>query len=547
MTGSRKSIGCTISARAAAAPPSGSPRRFAAGLGLLVALAALIATFGAANASAFECYSGNPNLGECNTQYLVGSVGGSLVMPTTTTYFVYWDPKGAPAFPAGYESGITAFFKGLEHDNGTDQNFYSVLTQYGVKYDTHFGKAITDKDAYPAETSECAERPSTPCVSDVQIKAELRGLVKGQKLPGQVFEPGQATSQEATHSYFVLLPPGVSICDATRTEPGGGTHIGIGCSSIQFCSFHDFAFNSEYEPAEDVVYGVMPYLPGIKGCETPQHPSGIFDDELTAMEHEFAEMTTDPYAVGWENTYAAGAQEVADICETDAWSMPSEAFHGEMMWGTPLGTAPNGALYNQVIDGRDYYLLQMYSDETEGCVQRRALPPAASKLSEKKGPAAGGTQVTISGLNFKGPDVTSVKFGAFEASKFTIESGSSLTAEAPPATAGKVSVTVTTSAATSAPGPSFTFGNPTVTSVSPATGPKAGGEAVAVTGSGFALGGATTFMFGKELATSVSCTSTTSCTLVTPPDAKAATVDVRATADEKKSKKNSPADQYTYH
>src|SRR5664279_341089 len=158
MSGSRKSIGCTISDQAAEAPRGGSPRRFAAGLGLLVALAALMATVGAVNASALECYSGSP---ECSThghqQPLVPN--SRLVMPTTTTYFVYWDPKGAPAFPAGYQSAITAFFKGLEHDNGTDQNFYSVLTQYGLKYETHFGTAFADKDPYPAETSECAARP----------------------------------------------------------------------------------------------------------------------------------------------------------------------------------------------------------------------------------------------------------------------------------------------------------------------------------------------------------------------------------------------------
>lgn len=66
MTGSRQEHGCTNSDQALAALPSGRPRRFAvAGLGLLVALAALIATLGAANASAFECYSGNP---ECTSE-----------------------------------------------------------------------------------------------------------------------------------------------------------------------------------------------------------------------------------------------------------------------------------------------------------------------------------------------------------------------------------------------------------------------------------------------------------------------------------------------
>jgi hypothetical protein len=35
--------------------------------------------------------------------------------------------------------------------------------------------------------------------------------------------------------------------------------------------------------------------------------------------------------------------------------------------------------------------------------------------------------------------------------------------------------------------------------------------------------------------------------MITPPAAKAATVDVTATVGEKKSKKNQPADQFTYN
>ena len=545
MSGSRRSIGRTISDRAASAPRGGSRRRFAAGLGLLVALAVLMATVGAVNASAFECYSGSS---ECSywgpKQHLVA--GSGFVMPTTTTYFVYWDPKGAPAFPAGYESAITAFFKGLEHDNGTDQNFYSVLTQYDVKYETHFGKAITDKDAYPAETSECAERPSTPCVSDVQINKELRSLVKEHKLPGQVFEPGQASSQEATHSYFVLLPPGVSICDANRTEPGGVEHVGIGCSSRQFCAYHNFAFNAEYELAEDVVYAGMSYLPGVNGCVTPQHPSGIFDDELTLMEHEFAEMTTNPYSVGWKNTYTPGPEEVADICQDGEWSFGNQAFHEKMKWGAPLGTAPNGALYNQVIDGRDYYLQQLYSNETETCVQRRALPPVVSKLSTVTGPETGGTSVTITGLNFKAPEATAVKFGATPARSVTVTSATSLKAVSPASSPGVVDITLTNAAGQSVAvsADRFTFTPPpTVSSVTPNTGPVAGGASVTVKGLNF-LVGKTTFKFGTAKATSVNCTSTSECTMLSPAH-PAGTVDVIATAN----KLNSPVvtgDKYTY-
>jgi hypothetical protein len=79
-------------------------------------------------------------------------------------------------------------------------------------------------------------------------------------------------------------------------------------------------------------------------------------------------------------------------------------FSEQMKFGTPLGAAPNGALYNQVVNGHLYYYYQqMRSNETGECEQRRGLAPVISKLSLRNGPAAGGMQVTIAGVNFKGP------------------------------------------------------------------------------------------------------------------------------------------------
>ena len=301
MSGARRGTRVTITGRAAIGLPGRTPRRVATLLGLFLALTALAATLAAASASAAECYSGGsrcPGLAE--DQHLTDADG--IVMPTTTTYFVYWDPKGAPAYPAKYKSGIKTFFKGLEHDNGTDQNFYSVLTQYGVKYETHLGKTITDKDPYPAETSECSSRPSTPCISLVQIQAELKSLVKDNKLPGQVTEHGQESFFGPTKAYFILLPPGVSACDASREEVNAQgqkvRHGGLGCSGVQYCSLHDYSLVPTDE-LEDLPYAVLAYLPGIKGCEDPQRPNGTVDDELVVMEHEFAEMITDPFLTGW--------------------------------------------------------------------------------------------------------------------------------------------------------------------------------------------------------------------------------------------------------
>jgi hypothetical protein len=88
---------------------------------------------------------------------------------------------------------------------------------------------------------------------------------------------------------------------------------------------------------------------------------------------------------------------------------------------------------------------------------------------------------------------------------------------------------------------------PTIESVSPNTGLIAGGEPVTVTGTGFALGSvATVFKFGSHTATSVSCTSSTTCTMRSPKTTLKGTVDVVATVAKILSPKTRPQDAFTY-
>jgi len=171
-------------------------------------------------------------------------------------------------------------------------------------------------------------------------------------------------------------------------------------------------------------------------------------------------------------------------------------------------------------------------------------PPIIKKLSPKAGPAAGATAVTITGSNFDG--ATAVSFGAHSAAEFTVNSQTSITAVSP-AGAEAVNVTVTTPGGTSATSrrDQFSF-TPSVESVTPASGPTAGGTTVTVAGAGFALGTtATTFKFGSKRATAVECTSNTSCTVTSPANV-AGSVEVTATVGKLKSPANPTGDRFTY-
>lgn len=172
--------------------------------------------------------------------------------------------------------------------------------------------------------------------------------------------------------------------------------------------------------------------------------------------------------------------------------------------------------------------------------------PSIKKIAGKKGPAAGGTSITITGANFT--PSTSVAFGATPAASVTVNSATSITAVSPPSTSGPVDVTATTSGGTS---PTvgrdrFTFEAPTITEVSPNSGSVAGGTSVTVTGTGFALGSATKLLFASKEGTAVNCSSITTCTVVSPAHKMVGTVTVKASVNGLHSMANSPADEFTY-
>ncbi|MFE2179744.1 IPT/TIG domain-containing protein, partial [Streptomyces sp. NPDC059455] len=143
-----------------------------------------------------------------------------------------------------------------------------------------------------------------------------------------------------------------------------------------------------------------------------------------------------------------------------------------------------------------------------------AAAPTLTGISPATGPVGGGTTVTLTGTNLLG--ATAVRFGAVNASSFTVVSATQITVVAPPGS-GTVQVTVTTPGGTSS-GLSYSYvavPAPVLTSVSPAQGPTGGGNTVTLTGSGFT--GATVVCFGSTPASSFTVVSATQITAVAPP------------------------------
>ncbi|MER7151989.1 IPT/TIG domain-containing protein [Streptomyces lydicus] len=141
--------------------------------------------------------------------------------------------------------------------------------------------------------------------------------------------------------------------------------------------------------------------------------------------------------------------------------------------------------------------------------------PTVSSVSPAAGSTAGGASVTVLGTGFTG--ATGVRFGAAPAPSFAVLSDTRIGATSPPGT-GTVQVTVTTPSGTSNEFVMFSYGlgpAPSLTSVTPNSGPATGGTTVVLTGSGLAA--ASAVRFGGVAAASFTVVSDSRITAVAPP------------------------------
>jgi hypothetical protein len=221
------------------------------------------------------------------------------------------------------------------------------------------------------------------------------------------------------------------------------------------------------------------------------------------------------------------------------------AVEGDVRVSAPVSGLSATTTYVERLKVRNAFGV-VYSGTENFTTFKSGEPPVVKKLKPTKGHSTGGTVVTIKGEYLSG--ATAVTFGEAETTDITQDSPDSLTVISPPG-AGTVDVTVTTANGESATSSAdrFAYGAPTVTSVSPNSGPKTGGTEVTITGTGFEPGSSTTrFLFAKAAATSVECASTQTCNAIVPPSLKGrlGTVAVVAVVNGKKSPANTSF-QYT--
>src|SRR5207248_8594127 len=130
--------------------------------------------------------------------------------------------------------------------------------------------------------------------------------------------------------YFRLDSAGLEDCfEASSFECSPGS------TSPVYCAYHS------YIPLSccPIIYSNDPYVTGNPGCDDGEHPNNKPSDGALegGLSHEHNESITDPELNAW---FASSGAENGDKCRT---------FNETTEFGAPLGTAPDGSRYNQVV------------------------------------------------------------------------------------------------------------------------------------------------------------------------------------------------------
>ena len=273
---------------------------------------------------------------------------GGWVMRTNTTYAIYWVPPGSTCGSAdpdcsGYEQAINGYLKDVAAASGSDSNVHSVDTEYSdttgpIAYQSTFGGWAVAHSAFPTynPSSSCIDGTDPVCLTDQQIQTEIQNVITSTGWPD-----GQS-------SLFVFMTPD-AVGECT-------TYNDNDCVSNTHCADHGGFTGSNSQP---VIYAFEPFAAtnGCAGIPLNPSPNGdAADPTVNLISHEMNEAITDPWGDGWYAGATQAGGEVADLC---AWN-----------FGNPLGTAPNGQAYNEVINGHYYYLQQEWSNNRSQCVQR---------------------------------------------------------------------------------------------------------------------------------------------------------------------------------
>jgi hypothetical protein len=198
---------------------------------------------------------------------------GNPVVDGANVYVVYWDPGAW--FHHEWVTKIDQFAQQLGAGSGESGSIFSALSQYRdrtnaqAKYNFVFKGAYSDTAPYPAPTCTDPEPLAfgqITCLTDAQVREQL-----------QAFIASHTTAKGMNAVYYLLTPPGVSVCldqasthcsDFALSEPEIENGLRNSTSyKNSFCSYHG-AINpgkSATGDANTILYATIPWTAGYEG------------------------------------------------------------------------------------------------------------------------------------------------------------------------------------------------------------------------------------------------------------------------------------------
>ncbi len=324
---------------------------------------------------------------------------GGSVMSAVTVHTIFWAPSGyafdgPPASGVlGYEPLVQQFFTDVAHDSGSTTNIFSLLNQYrdasgAGGYDISYDAAtdvVNDTDPYPARSQQCVS-PSgvATCITDQEVTREIDRVI-GQTDP---------SGRDLHNVWELFLPPDVDECSSQDS-----------CGTNAFAGYHSLANEGNGVFIYAVIIDTLIEAPPIAGADPDGNPEA--ESSIDTAAHETIEAITNPEGSGWMDP---NGFEVADKCEDG----PQQ--------GAPLGFAPDGAPYDQIINGDEYDIQEIWSNQTNGCEQSSTvtsdgLPLPSVSLRQFDPQVSGNSGQDVAGVPVA---VSLVRAGADVANAFSI-------------------------------------------------------------------------------------------------------------------------------
>jgi hypothetical protein len=207
------------------------------------------------------------------SSHFANEAGNAVVSGTTSVYVVYWDPGAW--FHHEWVSNIDGFVQNLGASSGRPGTIFDSLPQYVDRANARATDSVVFKGAYhdfaPYPAEECEDPEPLQfvqigCVTDTQVREQLQSFISAH---------GTAKGMNAI--YYLLTPPGVSVClDKASTHCSDYTRSakeineGVRASETykhSFCSYHG-AINPDNASQGDgntVLYAAIPWSAGYEG------------------------------------------------------------------------------------------------------------------------------------------------------------------------------------------------------------------------------------------------------------------------------------------